>query len=431
MKSMVNELIDFIDSSVSSYHAIDGLKRMLTAAGFVELHESDEWHLSAGHSYYVTRNLSSVIAFKLPSIKPLGFMIAAAHSDSPCFKLKKNFELEANGYIRINAERYGGAIYSSWLDRPLSVAGRLTVSDKNSVKSRLVSLDDDVMLIPNAAIHMNRAMNDGYAYNPAVDLVPLYSSTSGKGGLLKAIASAAEISESDILDFDLFVFNRQKGTVWGYGGEYFSAPRIDDLQCAYSTVRALIESEPTCALPVAAVFDNEEVGSATKQGADSSFLYDVLSRLSDYIGSKLPCLLPSSLMLSADNAHALHPNHPEYADNGNRPMMNGGVVIKYNANQRYTSDGVSAAMFSKICTDADVPLQFFANRSDMAGGSTLGNISNTHVSLNTVDIGCAQLAMHSAYETAGSRDTDHMLAAMRAFYSSAVKCERDGEYSLL
>lgn len=431
--SYTNKLIDFISASPTCFHAVGEIAGMLDDAGFTKLNEADGWTLEKGGKYYVTRNSSSVIAFRVPTGDARSFMICSAHSDSPCFKIKRLPEMDGGKYVKINTERYGGMLYSTWLDRPLSVAGRVMVKDGGKIKAKLVSPDEDILLIPNVAIHMNRAANDGYKYNPAVDLVPLYSSGDGKGTFLGKIAEYAGAGEKDVIDFDLFLVNRQKGYTWGHDGEYFSAPRIDDLQCAYSAVTAMIESDKDCSsFPVSAVFDNEEVGSLTKQGADSTFLHDVLSRIcsSLYGTDALPRMLASGMMLSADNAHAVHPNHPEFADPTHKPYMNGGVVIKYNANQKYTTDAVSGALFASICEKAGVPVQYFANRSDIAGGSTLGNISNAHVSLNTVDIGCAQLAMHSAFETAGTKDTDYMISAMKAFFEAEICASSDGGYEI-
>jgi len=423
------KLISFLDRSPSAFHAVDNLKKMLDAGGFTERKEYETWSFKPGGKYYVTRNGSALIAFCVPEKEPSGVMICSAHSDSPSFKIKPNCELDAGGFIRLSTERYGGMIYSTWLDRPLSVAGRLVLRRENGIEVKLVSVERDLLVIPNVAIHMNREINNGFSYNPAVDLVPLYASADGKNTFVKTVAEAAGEREEDVIDYDLTLYNRQRATVWGHDGEFFSSARIDDLQCAFSAVEALTEMKDSRALSVAAVFDNEEVGSLSKAGADSTFLDEVLSRVCDslYGGREtLAKWLASGMMLSADNAHAVHPNHPEYADPTNRPKMNGGVVIKYSANQKYTSDAVSAALFEEICRRAGVETQRFTNRSDMVGGSTLGNIANSHLSLNTVDIGCAQLAMHSSYETAGTRDTDAMIRAMKAFYETSLT--PDGEF---
>ena len=427
------KLLSFISASPTCYHTVANISSMLEKSGFRRLNEFETWELSKGGRYYVTRNASSVIAFRVPTGDPSGFMISAAHSDSPCFKIKRLSEIESGKYIKINTERYGGMLYSTWLDRPLSVAGRVIIRDGGKLKTRLVAPNEDILIIPNVAIHMNRSANDGFSYNPAVDLVPLYSSDSGKSTFLSKIAAYAGVKPEDVVDFDLFVVNRQEGFIWGNAGEYFSAPRIDDLQCAFAVTEAIAIAEEKSGFPVCAVFDNEEVGSLTKQGADSTFLADTLDRIcaSLYGENALGKLLASGMMLSADNAHAVHPNHPEYSDPTHRPYMNGGVVIKYNANQKYTTDAVSGALFAEICKKNGINVQYFANRSDIAGGSTLGNISNAHVSLNTVDIGCAQLAMHSSFETAGSRDTDTMVKAISSFFETSLKLSPDGEYEII
>ena len=336
-------------------------------------------------------------------------------------------------YVQLDVERYGGMILNTWLDRPLSVAGRLAVRTQDGVRSLLVNLDEDSAVIPNVAIHMNREINTGYKYNPAADMMPLWSGGDGKGSFRARIAQAAGVAEGDIIGSDLYLYNRMPGCVWGGEGEYLSAGRLDDLECAYASLQALLTAADGAHINICCVFDNEEVGSGTKQGADSTFLSDVLRRITLSLGhdeADYMAALPRSFMLSADNAHATHPNHPELSDPVNQVYMNEGVVIKFNANQKYTTDGVSEAVFHAICQHADVPVQHFANRSDMPGGSTLGNISGGHVSVNTLDIGLAQLAMHSSYETAGTKDVDYMIRAMRAFYETEIDCLRDGDYQL-
>ena len=426
-------LLSFIASSPSAFHTVKTVIDSLTANGYTELTESADWTLVPEGKYFVTRNLSSVIAFRIPAKgKPHGFMIAVAHSDSPAFKIKEQAESEtAGGYTRINVEKYGGMLCSTWLDRPLSAAGRVTLFENGKIVSRLVNLDRDLFLIPTVAIHMNRNANDGASYNPASDMQPIMGSTSVKGSYRRLLAEACGADEESILSSDMFLYPRCPGTVWGAEGEFLSAPRLDDLQCVFGALKGFLASSESKSIPVLCVCDNEEVGSSTKQGADSTFLHDTLLRITEALGggsSDYRRVLASSFMVSADNAHAVHPNHPEYADPNHRPLINGGIVIKHNANQRYTTDSVSAAVFTAICRQANVPIQHFTNRADMAGGSTLGNISNTQVSLNTVDIGLPQLSMHSCYETAGAKDTDYLIQAMKAFFSSSLHMDADGVY---
>jgi aspartyl aminopeptidase len=416
-------LLNFIKESPSPFHAIDNIKKELKESGFTELLEKDRWKITPGGKYFVTRNLSSLIAFRMPEKLCGGFMIAAAHSDSPTFKIKDIPELDGpENYVRINTERYGGMILDSWFDRPLSAAGRLLVRENGKISTKLVSIDHDLLMIPHVSAHMMNP-NDGFKYNPACDLVPLYGLSNAKGSFMKKIAEAASVKTEDILGHDLYLVNRQPQAIWGAENEFISSPKLDDLQCVYSALRAILAANEGTSIPVLFISDNEEVGSQTKQGAGSTFLFDTLTRLNAEFGRTdldYRCMIASSMLLSADNAHAVHPNHAELADPTHRPKLNGGVVMKYNASQLYTTDAVSAAVFREICSRANVPLQLFANRSDMRGGSTLGNISNTQVSLNSVDIGIAQLAMHSSYETAGALDTGYMIRAMAKFFETTL-----------
>ena len=419
------KLLSFIAASPSCFHAVENITAKLKGDGYTELCEGRAWNIVRGGKYYVTRNRSSVIAFAIPeTLKTAKFMIAASHSDSPTFKIKDKPELEGT-YTRINTERYGGMILDSWFDRPLSVAGRVMLRTENGVATRLVNIDRDLLLIPHIAIHMDNP-NNGKAYNPASDMVPLYGCAAAKGSFIKAVADAAGVSADDIISHELFLYCRQPSSVWGAKNEYISSPKLDDLECAYASLCALTEADDGGAIRVMFVADNEEVGSATKQGAGSTFLCDTLSRVCDALGGDLRIAAAQSMLLSADNAHAVHPNNPSLADPTHRPEMNKGVVMKYNASQLYTTDAVSAAVFREICAGADVPVQVFANRSDMRGGSTLGNISNSQVSLSAVDIGLAQLAMHSSYETAGANDIAYMIAAMKRFFETELEC-RDGD----
>ena len=426
---MNRKLFEYIEASPSPYHAVEHSAELLRQAGFLPLSEGEDWRLAPGQGYYVTRNGSSLIAFRARRAFT-GFMMTAAHSDSPTFKLKENPELTGSGCRRLAVERYGGMIMSSWMDRPLGIAGRVLLRKSRGVETRLLDLGGHCAVIPNVAIHMNRKVNDGYTWNPAVDLLPLWGSGEEKGFFRPTVAMALACREEDILATDLALYNPQEGVEWT---GLLSAPRLDDLQCAFAALTAFLSAEESEALPVYCLFDNEEVGSQTKQGAASTFLKDTLVRLCEALGqgSEYRRKVAGSFLVSCDNAHAVHPNHPELSDPNHGVKLNGGVVIKYNAAQHYTSDGVSAALFQLICEEAGAPYQRFANRADMAGGSTLGNIANTQVSLNTVDIGLAQLAMHSAWETAGAEDTAAMVRALTAFYGRALTLTGPGEYALV
>lgn len=418
------EVLDFIEKSPSCFHAVANVKEMLQEQGFTEVKEAQKWELVPGEGYYVTRNDSSLIAFRLPEKPARGFHMTAAHSDSPTFKIKELPEMTVEEhYVKLNTEKYGGMILSTWLDRALSVAGRVVVREGREFVTKLVNVDKDLLVIPNVAIHMNREMNQGVAYNPQCDMLPLFADCSEgkkKNAFMKRIAKAAGVKVEDILSHDLFLYPREKGRVLGENGEFLLSPRLDDLQCVFAESRAFCESRPEEYVNVCAVFDNEEVGSGTKQGADSTFLEDTLYRIAEGLGLEKGDylrMIAESFLISADNAHAVHPNHPEKADPTNRPYVNGGIVIKFHGSQKYATDAVSAAKLKDLCEEAHVPYQTYANRSDIAGGSTLGNISTAHVSVSSVDIGLPQLAMHSAVETAGAKDTFYAVEMMKKFFA--------------
>lgn len=419
-RETAEQLLAFIEKSPSCFHAIKNMKDILLAEGFAQLREEDKWEIVNGGKYFVTRNDSSIVAFTIPETGALGYRIMASHSDSPTFKIKENPEMEVDKkYVKLNVERYGGMLCAPWFDRPLSVAGRVIVKEGDAFVTKFVDVDRDLLMIPNLAIHMNREVNDGYKYNAQVDMLPLYGDISSKDTFMKSIAEAAGVKEEDILGHDIFLYNRVKGSTWGANEEFVSSSRLDDLQCAFSSLQGFLKGEKKEYAAVHCVLDNEEVGSGTKQGAASTFLYDTLVRINECLGlsyEEYLRALAKSFMLSADNAHAVHPNHKEVADPVNRPYMNEGIVIKHSANQKYCTDGVSAAVFKDLCREAGVPFQTFTNRSDMLGGSTLGNISNTKVALNAVDIGLPQLAMHSPYETAGVKDTYYLIQAAEKFF---------------
>lgn len=419
------EMLKFIEESPSPFHAVENLKNMALQAGFVELKETEDWILVPGSSYLVTRNDSSIAAFQIPEgfdedKQSTGFHIVAAHSDSPTFKIKENPEMKVEEqYVKLNTEKYGGMIMSTWFDRPLSVAGRITVQEDSKIVSKLVNVEQDLCVIPSLAIHMNRDANKGMELNAQTDMLPLFKQMQTETGFMEIIAKTANVSKEEILAHDLFLYVREKGREIGANGEYILSPRLDDLQCAYAAMCAMVESKPVSNINLCVVFDNEEVGSGSRQGADSTFLSDILARIQETFGktnSWLRKMIAGGLLISADNAHAVHPNHPEKADPTNRPYLNGGIVIKYHGSQKYTTDALTAAVVKELCKEADVPFQTYTNRSDSVGGSTLGNISTAHVSIPSVDIGLPQLAMHSAVETAGSKDMAHAINMLKTFY---------------
>ena len=427
MNDKIRALMDFLDASRSVYHTVAYISEILDQAGYTHLPEGDDWTLEDGGKYYITRNMSTVIAFRIPHGEPAGFLLSASHSDRPSFKIKENGELESK-YIRLSTERYGGMLMAPWLDRPLSVAGRVMVETPTGVKMKLVDIDKDLMIIPNVAIHMNRKINDGYAYNPATDTIPLLGDRDVKGMFGRMIADQAQ---GRILGHDLFLYLRQKSTVWGIEQEFISSQALDDLQCAWACLQGFLNASESGSVPMYCLFDSEEVGSRSVSGADSTMLTSTMNRIARYLDANLARMMSQSFLVSADNAHAIHPNHPELADPNNAPVMNGGIVVKFNASQRYTTDAVAAAVFRSVCNRADVPTQTYYNRPDIPGGSTLGYVSLTHVSVPTADIGLAQLAMHSCYETAGVQDSLYLEQAMTTYFSSTLTVTGDGEYIIV
>ena len=418
----VSELIDFINNSPTAYHTVKNVKESLIKAGFTDVNESAPSDFSDGGNHFVIRGGSSIIAFKGKTDKG-GFMICASHSDSPCFKIKN--ELSGVSYTRLATEKYGGMIHYTWLDRPLSVAGRVVVKTDDGIKTKLVNIEKASLVIPSVAIHLNRGVNDGYKFNPATDLLPLAGMNNAKGVIMSTVATQAGVKPEDIISHDLFLYNAEEGRVIGINDDLILSPRIDDLGCVYASLRAFVDAPVSDnAVSVLAVFDNEEVGSETKQGASSTFL-DMTLRAIAGNDKKYSSMLYNSFMVSADNAHAIHPNHPELYDSSNAPVLGGGVVVKYNANQRYTTDAISDAVFSTLASRVGIKLQKFSNRADMVGGSTLGSISNTRVSVSTIDIGLPQLAMHSSNETAAVSDLDDMVKVLTELYSSGIEKQGD------
>ena len=422
---MIKNLQEFLEKSHSVYHAVALIRQELDAAGYTCLPERKSWKLEAGGKYYLVRNGSAILAFRVPE-EAKCFLITASHADRPCFKVKENGVAEG-AYTRLLVEKYGGALIAPWLDRPLSVAGRVLVETETGIESRLVDVDRDLLLMPNVAIHMNRAANDGYKWNPAVDTIPLLADKKSTKQFWDEIETLAG---GRILGHDLYLYVRQKPSVWGLENEFISAQAIDDLECAWGCLQGFLKAQETCAIPMLSVFDSEEVGSSSYQGAASNLMESTITRICEALKLDKNRLLAGSFLVSADNAHALHPNHPEYADAANAPVMNGGIVVKFNANQKYTTDGLSCAIFRKICQMANVPVQTYCNRADLPGGSTLGNISLSQVAVPSVDIGLAQLAMHSCYETAGVKDAQYLVQAMAAYYSADLEITPEGAVSV-
>ncbi len=422
MSTCVQRLCAFIDACPTPFHTVEYVRARLTEEGYRQRAEGDRTPLQEGGKYFTIRSDSSLIAYRYTN-GCRGFRIAAAHTDSPSFRIKPVAEKLCACYTGLQTERYGGMIHYTWLDRPLSVAGRVFVRTDSGIACRLVNLDRDLALIPSVAIHLNRTVNDAVKFNPATDLLPLISCGAPSGAFIKELALAVGVAAEAIVSHDLFLYNREQGRVVGIDNDLLLCPRLDDLACVFTCLEGFLAGDAEGSIPVLALFHNEEVGSATGQGAASAFLADTLSAIG---GAQYGAMLAGSLMVSADNAHAKHPHHPELSDPDHAPVLGGGVVIKYNASQRYATDGWSDALFRELCRKADVPVQSYCNRADLAGGSTLGSIAQTRVGVPTVDIGIAQLAMHAATESLAVKDVDTMARAMMAFYATPMQIEADG-----
>lgn len=428
-RELALELMDFIYNSPSAFHAVDTIKNELSKEHYIELHEGEKWNLEHNKNYYVTRNGSALIAFKTGSKSPqeAGFKLIGAHTDSPSFRIKPNPEMVSEGsYVKLNTEVYGGPILSTWMDRPLGIAGRVTLKGENILfpESRLINIAKPIVIIPNLAIHMNREVNKGVELNKQIDTLPLITlineSLEENNYLIKLLAEELKVEVKEIIDFDLFLYEYEKGCFVGLNEEFISSSRLDDLSMVHAGIKALLTSKSVEATNVMVCFDNEEIGSSTKQGADSQLLSNILERIvlsfegnrEDYFRA-----LSKSFMISADLAHAVHPNRGEKHDPKNRPLINKGPVIKISANHKYTSDSDSSSVYELICKKAGVPVQKFVNRSDMLGGSTIGPISSTHLDIRSVDMGSPIFAMHSIRELAGVKDHYYVLKSFEEFYN--------------
>ena len=422
MNSTDRELLDFIAAHPTPWHVVEGQAALLEAAGYVRVEEGDDTPLRPGGRYYITRGGSALMALRLPEALPEGFHIVASHSDNPVPVVKEDAEQCIEGrYTRLAVEIYGGALLAPWFDRPLGAAGRLFVRSPEGPRQVTVDMERDLLMIPSLAIHMDREANKGRELNPRVDMCPLYGLGGGVPPLRTLLAEKAGVKPEDVLGSDILVYSRQPGIVWGADDEFLSSPRLDDVQCAFASLQAFLSAAPGKSIAVHALFDNEETGSSTRQGAASTFLEDTLRRAAEAYGlgdAGYRRLVARSFLLSADNAHGLHPNCPDKCDAVHRPVLGGGVVLKFAANRKYTTDGYSAAVTRLLAEKAGVTLQTFTNRSDMPGGSTLGNISACRVPVPAADIGVAQLAMHSPFETCGAGDTEQMIRLMRAQYEA-------------
>lgn len=423
------ELIDFIYDSPSAFHAVNSVREILINNGFKELNEEQQWNLAKGEKYFVSKNQSAITAFVVGNgeVEQHGFKIVGAHTDSPTFRVKPNAEIVSEGaYVRLNTEVYGGPILNTWMDRPLSIAGRVALRSENPMKpiTKLINIKRPILIIPNLAIHMNRDVNQGVALNRQSDMLPLISLINDeleKGNyLVSEMAKELNVNIKDIIDFDLFLYEFEKGCIFGLNNEFISSGRLDDLTMVHAGLKSIVDAKPGLSTNVLVCFDNEEVGSSTKQGANSPMLSSTLERIVICLGKgreEYFRALANSFIISCDSAHAVHPSRGEKADPVNRPIINNGPVIKISASQSYTSDSVSSSIYEQICKKAQVPVQKFVNRSDERGGSTIGPINSTHINIKSVDMGTALLAMHSIRETGGVKDHSYTIESFKEFYN--------------
>ena len=430
------DFLNFIKESKTMYHACNTISKILDDNNFIKLNENEKFNLELGKNYYFTRNNSSVIAFKLPKkLDDLSFNISAAHLDSPTFKLKPNFEIDLNRYQMLNTEVYGGPIYSTFMDRPLDIAGRVLIKDNNKIITKLFSFDKPVCMIPNLCIHFNRNANTEMNLNPQKDMLPLFMDKEiSKYDLKELISNKLNCKKEDIYGYDLFLSLIDRGTYVGFNNEFIMAPQIDNLECSYVSVMSLIKSKiKDGTIDILALFDNEEIGSHTRQGAQSDMVLNTLRRITDSFNlsnEEHLCAINNSFFVSLDNAQGFHPNYPDKYDSTNRCYLNEGIVIKNAASGSYTTDGLSLSIFKEICEKANAKYQFTTNRSDIRGGSTLGAILLSKISIPAVDIGLAQLSMHSAYETCGSLDIDELMKAMIKYNETHFHFNGDKEVEL-
>ena len=415
-------LADFIQSSPTPFHATQSLAQRLQDAGYQALDERDQWRLEAGGRYYVTRNQSSLIAFSLghADTADSGMRLIGAHTDSPCLKVKPQPELHRHGLWQLGVEVYGGALLAPWFDRDLSLAGRVTAQDEQGLlHNLLIDFQRPIAIIPSLAIHLNRDVNSGFAVNPQTDLPPILAHSMGPKQDLRALLAGElqsrypELGQLQVLDYELCFHDTQPASVVGLEGEFLAAARLDNLLSCHAGLEALLQSDgqQTCVLVCT---DHEEVGSSSCCGADGPFLEDVLRRIIPDTEQRIRSI-QRSVLVSADNAHAVHPNYADRHDSNHGPHMNAGPVIKINSNQRYATTSETAALFRRLCQQEQVPVQSFVVRSDMGCGSTIGPITASRLGVRTVDIGAPTLAMHSIRELAGVKDIDYLQRVLTAF----------------
>ncbi len=427
MINIDKKLMRFIDETPNAYYCVDNLRKRLIENGFEELYENETWtNLKEDGKYFVVKNDSSLIAFRMSDKKEnIGFNIVSAHTDSPSFSIKPNADMYDGNYMKLNVSGYGAMLNYTWLDRPLSLAGRVVTLKDGAYEKQLVNIDKDLLIIPSQAIHINREVNEKNLLNHQIDMLPVVSLSNDKKleDIIRENLSKSAKDVDKICDYDLYLYNRDNAKYVGLNDELILAPRLDDLASLFPAFASFVASDNTNSINVLCAFNNEEIGNLTPQGADSTFLSDTLARIAEASNIDLLTALSNTIVISADNAHAMHPNAQSKSDPTNKVLLNNGIVIKHHIN--YTTDAVTSSLFKGICEYAGVPYQDFACRSDMRCGITLGGINQRHVGVDSVDIGLPQLAMHSTNETIGSKDILYMYKALLEFYNSTIMKEHN------
>lgn len=419
-KKLSTDLKNFLDKSPTAFQATEVIIKRLLDNNFLPLLEGEKWELKAKSKYFVVRNNSAVIAFQNGSLPPAetGFKITGGHTDSPALKVKVGSETKYKGYHKVSVEVYGGPIVNTWFDRELSLAGRVTYLTEGQVKSTNLFIDRPVGIIPNLAIHLNRNVNKGVEVNKQTELPVLLGTSDKEAYLEDLIATECGIAAKDILDYDLFFIPYEKALIYGIDEELISSGRLDDLAMCHAILTALLATKENKSTVVATFYDNEEIGSQTLQGANSSFLEMILSRINNCLGGNAEDYaraINKSFQISADQAHAVHPNYASMHDSNYTPELNKGPVVKFSANYRYATNSESSAYFMSICKKLDIPYQKMINRSDIPSGSTIGPVSSATSSIKTVDIGNPMLAMHSTKETMGTLDQYYVTEVFKEF----------------
>lgn len=415
------KLFEFIENATCAFTGIKEIKKMLLNNNFIELEENEEWHLELNQNYFITRNDSSLIAFTTGSNN--SFNITCTHVDTPSFLIKPKNAIYEKNYLKINVMPYGGLLNYSWLDEPLSIAGRVIYKKGKQLYKEIIDLKKPLLCIPSVAIHQNANANEDLKLNDQIDMIPILSLKDKKLPINEIIKKDLKLTNEEICDYDLFLYSITKPVYFGLKKEMILSPRIDDLTCTFAALKSFLDAKKANNINIFCTFNSEEIGSLTKEGADSSFLMDTLKRICADLELDISIMISNSTILSADNTHATHPNHPGNSDVNNEAFLNEGIVIS--RDNTSTTDSITSSLFKEICHKANVPFQDFVTKNDMTSGSTLSGINLRHVSIDSIDIGLGQLAMHGAKEIVGSMDTYYLYQAFKTFYETQIIKEKD------